>query len=317
MKVISLNEIARKVITPLIDNPELYRVSVKESPSGATIVDCGVEQLGSVGAGIIFSRACLSGLGEVEIIEKNYSSFSLPAVSVTVDHPVEACMASQYAGWAICVDEYFAMGSGPARALFGKEDLFNHIAHKEESSTAVLMLETSTLPDDKVIKHLVSQLGVNPQNLYILAAPTASVVGAIQVSARIVETSIHKLHEVGFKLDTVLHGVGFAPVAPIACDDLQAIGRTNDCILYGGMSCLTLDCDEEYLVENLEKIPSSHSSDHGRTFDELFKKYGDFYKIDPMLFSPAVIQINNTRTGSFHTSGEFLPELLQESFGLK
>ena len=53
MKVISLNEIARKVITPLIDNPELYRVSVKESPSGATIVDCGVEQLGSVGAGIM------------------------------------------------------------------------------------------------------------------------------------------------------------------------------------------------------------------------------------------------------------------------
>jgi methenyltetrahydromethanopterin cyclohydrolase len=315
MKAISLNETAREAIAPLLNRPELYRVSVKKTTTGATIVDCGVEQKGSFGAGIIFSKACLSGLAEVVMVEKNYAGMGLPAVSVSVNHPVEACMASQYAGWALCLDKYFAMGSGPARALYGKEELFNDISHKEESDFAVLMLETGELPGDDVIEYLVSKLGVEPQGLYVLAAPTASIVGSVQVPARIVETSMHKLHEIGFKLDTVIHGVGFAPVPPIASNDLKAIGRTNDCVLYGGLSCLTLDCDEDYLVENLEKIPSSASKDHGRTFYELFKEYGDFYKIDPMLFSPAVIQINNIRTGTYHTCGEFSPELLKKSFG--
>ena len=44
-----------------------------------------------------------------------------PAVQVASDDPVLACMASQYAGWQVSVGKYFAMGSGPMRAAYGKE----------------------------------------------------------------------------------------------------------------------------------------------------------------------------------------------------
>ena len=42
-----------------------------------------------------------------------------PLVQVVTDHPVRACLASQYAGWAIKEGKYFAMGSGPMRAAAG------------------------------------------------------------------------------------------------------------------------------------------------------------------------------------------------------
>ena len=44
----------------------------------------------------------------------------IPVVQVVTDHPVQSCLASQYAGWAISEGKYFAMGSGPMRAVRGR-----------------------------------------------------------------------------------------------------------------------------------------------------------------------------------------------------
>ncbi|MCP4814729.1 MAG: methenyltetrahydromethanopterin cyclohydrolase, partial [Planctomycetaceae bacterium] len=38
-------------------------------------------------------------------------------------------------------------------------------------------------------------------------------------------------------------------------------------------------------------------------------------KIDPLLFSPAAVQLVNVETGNSHHFGAVCPEVLQQSFG--
>ncbi len=61
----------------------------------------------------------------------------------------------------------------------------------------------------------------------------------------------------------------------------------------------------------IANVPSSSSGDHGQPFAKVFKQYEyDFYKVDPLLFSPAVVTIHNLRSGRTWTSGRVEPEIL-------
>jgi methenyltetrahydromethanopterin cyclohydrolase len=65
-------------------------------------------------------------------------------------------------------------------------------------------------------------------------------------------------------------------------------------------------------------VPSSASPDHGRPFAEIFARYDhDFYRIDPMLFSPASVLISNADTGSVFKYGNIEESILAESFATK
>ncbi len=142
--------------------------------------------------------------------------------------------------------------------------------------------------------------------------------GTIQVVARSVETALHKLHELKFDVNQVVSGYGVAPLPPVATDFVQAIGRTNDAILYGGKVTLWVRADDELLEHIGSKVPSSASNDHGAPFAEVFARYnGDFYKIDPLLFSPAEVEFRNLKTGRCHRFGKTEPALLRKSFGLE
>ena len=225
-------------------------------------------------------------------------------------------MASQYAGWELKGDGFFAMGSGPMRAAAGREELFETIGHTEKPPEAVGVLECAKLPPEDVCRDLAEKCGVAPEQLTLLLAPTSSQAGTVQVVARSVETSLHKLFELGFDLARVESGIGTAPLPPVAADDLTGIGRTNDAMLYGGKVTLYVRGDDESLEAIGPKVPSSASADHGQPFAQLFEHYEhDFYKIDPLLFSPAVVRFVNLDSGRLHHFGHTLPRVIHESFG--
>ncbi len=165
--------------------------------------------------------------------------------------------------------------------------------------------------------YIAEKSNVPPENLFILVAPTACLVGSIQISARVVETGLHKLHELKFPLDAVISGYGTCPVAPVAKNDLKAMGITNDCILYGGQTRYFVDCEDSDIADIIEDVPSSASRDYGLPFYETFKKYDkDFYKIDPNLFSPAEIFVNNVKTGNAFHAGGINKDVLKKSLKL-
>ncbi len=286
---------------------------------GAQVIDCGIDVRGGLEAGRRLAEICLAGAGDVQIVPgDNLAAIAAggPRVVVRTDRPVAACMAAQYAGWQISRDGYFAMGSGPMRAAAAKEELFQHIGCVEHTDVAVGVLETAKLPAPEVCRYIAQECRVAVERLTLLVAPTASLAGTVQVVARSVETALHKLHELRFDLHRVVSGFGSAPLPPVAADDLAGIGRTNDAVLYGGDVTLWVTGDDHSLQEIGPLVPSSASPDHGAPFVEIFERYGrDFYRIDPRLFSPAVVTLMNLDTGRSFRYGSLAPEVLRKSFG--
>ena len=312
--MISVNERAAEILRRMMAQAEVLGVAVHTLSNGATVIDAGINVPGSFAAGKLFAEACLGGLGEVEFTRLSFPSpptlggieggLWLPGVSVRVEHPAIACMAAQYAGWAVKRGKFFAMGSGPARALYAGEELFERLSYRDQAKVAVLLLEGRKLPGEKVAEHVAGKCGVDAANLLLAIAPTASLVGSVQVAARVVETGLHKLIELGFDVEQIVAGFGTCPLAPVAADDLQAIGLTNDAVLYGGQAYYAVQTGDEALEAIIEQVPSSASRDYGTPFYELFQRYGDFYQIDPLLFSPAEVTFNNIATGrTFHAGG--------------
>ncbi len=312
---LGLNRGAEQVARRMIDKAVPLRIAVIGALGRATVVDCGVAARGGLEAGRLLAETCMAGLGQVDLLPGNSELWSGPTVAVRSDMPVAACMASQYAGWKVQHGKFFAMGSGPMRAAAGKEELFNKIGHREQADMAVGVLESRKLPPDDVLASLADACSVVPERLTLLVAPTASQAGGVQIAARSVETALHKLLELGFDLVRVESGFGTAPLPPVARDDLAAIGRTNDAILYGGEVTLWLHGDDESLQEIGPKVPSSASADYGQPFAEIFKHHGgDFYEIDPLLFSPAVVTFVNLETGNSFRFGHTLPRVIHRSF---
>ncbi|MFV1964908.1 MAG: methenyltetrahydromethanopterin cyclohydrolase [Pirellulaceae bacterium] len=312
---VHLNERAWKRCDQMVAQAAPLRVSVMRDESGARLIDCGIHAPGGLEAGLTLSEICLANLGRVRMVPGNPALWPGPAITVTTDHPVAACMASQYAGWQVAGEKFFAMGSGPMRARRGREPLFHAIGIQDEASCAVGVLESRQLPPGDVCHHIAEECRLGPERLTLLVAPTASLAGSVQVVARSVETALHKMHEIGFDLQRVVSGFGVAPLPPVAADDLSGIGRTNDAVLYGGEVTLWVRGDDQSLSELGPRIPSSASPDHGQPFGEIFQRYDrDFYKIDPMLFSPAVINLVNLDSGRSHRFGATSSEVLSRSF---
>lgn len=310
-----LNERAWAIADGLVARAAELRIAVQTLPSGARVLDAGVNALGGYGAGIALAELCMGGLGHVSFNELDIGGMPFPGVQVWTDHPAVAHMASQYAGWAISVGKYFAMGSGPLRAHVRVEkELFDKLGYAETAVRGVLVFEGRTIPTDEVVAFVSEKSGLAPSQITIAIAPTASIAGGTQVVARILETGLHKMEVLGFDVRRVVTGIGTAPLPTLAKNDLRAIGRTNDCILYGGRASFVVDATDDELTDLAARLPASASNDYGTPFYETFKRYdGDFYKIDKLLFSPAEVWLTSATTGRTFHGGLLNAEVLRRS----
>ncbi len=312
-----LNQRALELVEVICGRAAELDIDVHRLPGGGRVFDFGVDAAGGLTAGLELAKVCMSGFGDVSIVPGEIGGTGWPHVLVTTDHPVAACLLSQYAGWQIRVEKFFAMGSGAMRAAAAREELFDKLDYKETPRQTVGVLESRVLPDDAVIELIAEQSAVAPRMTVLLVAPTSSQAGNLQVVARSVETALHKLFELNFDVARIAGGYGTAPLSPVAADDLAGIGRTNDAILYGSRVTLWVNGDDDSLAEIGPKVPAVASECFGKPFLEIFEDAGrDFYGIDPNLFSPAEIVFQNLDTGRVHKFGETAPDVLRKSFGL-
>jgi methenyltetrahydromethanopterin cyclohydrolase len=312
---LSLNDRAGALADALAQDADALRVAVEQLDGGARVIDCGSAVPGGLEAGRRFAEITMGGLGSVAFAPVVVGGRSLPGLTVVTDHPALACLGAQYAGWQVKRDGYFAMASGPGRALIRAEDLYDDLDVDEHASAAVLCLETRDAPPDELASWIADRAGVRPLDLTLLFAPTASLAGGVQVAARIVETALHKLHEIDFDIRRVVSGYGTCPLPPVAKDDGAAIGRTNDAVLYGGQVELTVDAPDDELDAIVERVPSSSSKDHGEPFGRVLEAADwDFYKIDPLLFSPAEVRLVSVASGRSFEAGSVDLDVLERSF---
>ena len=318
--MISVNEYGIDVFEEMMDNSEELQVGILELDNGTTIIDAGVEETGGFEAGLYVSRICMADLADIRFSTFDLGTISCPAIELTTDHPIIACMASQFAGWSISVKKFFGMGSGPARALsLNPKELYEKIGYEDDTPEAVLVLESSVIPDEEVTAKIAADCKVDSEDLYIVVAPTASIAGSVQIAARGIETGIHKFESIGFDINSITHGYGIIPISPIVGNDVECMGSTNDCIIYCGRMSYTIDYDNvEELKDYVKKVPSHTSKDYGQPFYKTFKAAGfDFYKVDAGMFAPAEVTVNEINSGKTFTCGKINTDVLLESFGLE
>jgi len=312
----SVNKLAEPLVRSLKENTDSLRLSVSRLENGTAIVDAGINVPGGLEAGCRIAEICMGGLGNVTMrsttnLLDNWSWY----VDVRSSHSVIACLASQYAGWKLSNGNFNALGSGPGRAMGSKEPLFDELKYRDKTDTACLVIESDIMPPLEVAENIANNCGISASKLTLIMTPTSSLSGCVQIVSRVLETALHKVHELEFDVMKVTDGAGSAPVCPPSPDFMTAMGRTNDAILFAGQVHLYVDADDSNTEQLANELPSSTSKDYGKPFGEIFKDVNyDFYKIDPMLFSPARVSVTSVKTGNTFHAGKLDKDLLDKSF---
>jgi methenyltetrahydromethanopterin cyclohydrolase len=311
----SINALSNPLVQQLIKNADTLQIGVFTHEAGCVIIDAGIQHAGCTEAGRLIAKICMGGLGEVKLDDSANVAAWPASIHVQSQNPVLACLASQYAGWSLQHEKFFSLGSGPARAIAQREELFKELGYKDSAESTVLVLETDKIPPAAVIEKICNDTKVKPENLTLILTPTTCVAGVVQIVGRVLEVALHKAHTVHFPLTNIVSGNGVAVLPPVSKDFMTAMGRTNDAILFGGYVELNVKCTDAEAEKLAKELPSNASKDYGKTFAEVFKFYNmDFYQIDPLLFSPARVLINNLETGNHFTGGEFNQALIEKSF---
>jgi methenyltetrahydromethanopterin cyclohydrolase len=316
---ISVNERAAKLVARLVADAAELRIGVGRGELGETLIDSGSQSLGSIAAGLRIAEICTGGLAEVHLAPSHVTPHWPWMIVVQSSQPVIACLASQYAGWRLSLKEggssFFALGSGPARALARREQLFEVLTYVDSAARAVLVIESNGPPPAKIVAEVARDCRVKPEDLTIIFTPTQSLAGSTQIIARTLEVALHKTHELHFPLERVVEGIGAAPLCPPHPDFVTAMGRANDAIIFAGQVQLFVTGPASEARSLASRLSSKASRDYGRPFAEIFKAVkGDFYAIDPMLFSPAKITVTALETGESFQSGDIDLDLLDASF---
>jgi len=316
----SVNRLSAPMVAKLLADADQLRIGVRKLANGATLIDAGIDHPGGMEAGRRVAEICMGGLGQVSFTSGGVADRWPVTIHVHATDPVLACLGSQYAGWSLSHAEgkgaFQALGSGPARALAQKEPLYKDLDYKDMCDSACLVLEVDGPPPDALVDKIARECGVEADALTLILTPTRSLAGSTQVVARVLEVAMHKTHELKFPLSHVVDGIGSAPLAPPAPDFIKGMGRTNDAILFAGQVQIYVRGEDAAARQLAEQPPSSASNDYGRPFAEVFKAYEyDFFKIDPMLFSPARISVTALESGRTFHAGEIDLKLLEASFG--
>lgn len=321
----SVNKLTGPLVQELIDNADKLRLDIQTLDNGCTIIDAGINVPGGIEAGRIITEISLGGLGTVSLAHSSYTDNWPITVNVHTSNPVLACLGSQYAGWSLAHEKYFALGSGPARAMATKEkegqvvpveDLYKELDYRDEAATATLVIENDAIPPLEIVEKIAKACAVDFDKLTIIVTPTSSLAGGVQVVGRVLEVAMHKAHELHFPLENIVDGMGSAPFCPPHPDFVQAMGRTNDAILFAGQVHIFVKGSDEEAEKLANALPSSTSKDYGKPFAQVFKdaKY-DFFKIDGMLFSPASVIVTAVESGNSFRAGKLDNDLLNQSFG--
>ena len=319
MPGVSVNALAGALVDRMIADSAILRISARRGVLGHLLIDAGQTVLGSVEAGTRIAEICMGGLGHVTISQSEATRPWRWGLVVTSSNPVLACLGSQYAGWSLNYGEgdnaYRVLGSGPGRAIVQKEGIFAELGYRDHGGRAIFVLEAPSPPPEGLVEKIADDCQLKPKDLVFIYAPTQSIAGTVQIVARVLEVALHKAHELDFPMERIVDGVATAPLAPPGGDLLTAMGRTNDAIIYGGHAQLFVTGPASDAEDLAILLPSQSSRSYGRPFREIFDSVmGDFYAIDPMLFSPASVTITAIESGKSFHAGQINAALIDASF---
>ena len=310
----SINRTAIELVDEALDFAGELDVVGYELDNGATVVDFGIDAAGGVEAGLLLAEIQTAGLANLRTRMGDLAGAPRQYVELSTDHPAVALLCSQKAGWEVTTESGFeGLGSGPARALVGRETEFERVGYYDSAEFATLAIESTTLPDEEVAEQVAEMAEVHAEGVFLPTFATGSTAGSVTTAARAAELAVFRLLEIGYEPTDVLHASGSAPLAPPTRDETEAMGRTNDALAYGGEVHLQVARDDDRFGE----IVSTASEEYGTPFVDVFEDADwDFYDVPESVFAPAQVTVDVV-DGPVYTVGETDEELLAESFGYR
>jgi methenyltetrahydromethanopterin cyclohydrolase len=319
--VFSVNQKAVAIVkNQIIPNIEELNCEMHILANGARVIDMGVSAPGGYVAAKLFVDATIGGLGQVQYGTFSNEKLVLPSIDVYIDHPQEACLSSQFSGWKLPGEGFPGninpIGSGPARAI-ARNDIFSQAwGYQDRHHETVFAAQTQILPDETMAETVAEACGIRPENVYILAARTGSLVGSIQVCSRTVEASIWRLYRKDFDISKIISGSGTCPLPPPVFDEFLGMDRVNTALLYGVTVRYIVNCRDEEIEAVIDKAPFNASKRFGERFADIFEEgKRDFYLVDKDIHTVARYEMVNWATGNSFSAGEIRVDMLRESFG--
>jgi methenyltetrahydromethanopterin cyclohydrolase len=313
----SLNQAAVEIIKDVIARADEYQIRTWKADCGSTLVDMGLDCPGSWKAGQAFVEAGFGGMGKATYGKFEIGRFTVPSIDVWVDHPVLAVVASQAGCWELGTGELAMIGSGPARAVALADRWSGHGYRDTKATEVVVQLQTHRVPSDDLCRTVAEACHVSPEQVYVVFAPTACLVGAIQVASRTVEQVMIKLFLRGFDIHSVKHGFGTAPVAPLVKNEVEVMGRANDALFYGATTVLYADAPDNVIEPIVKDFCFDVNSGEfwGMPFASIFERFHhNWFEVPDLVDSPAKLIINSLQTGHSFVGGQINLQVLSRSY---
>lgn len=314
----SVNEAAAELLErEVIPDAERLNIQVLRLKNGAVVLDMGVHAKGGFRAGKYFAEVGMGGLGCLRYMRLKLERYWVPGLQVTTENPAVCEMSSYVARTKVAWRGGWQVISGPVRAVIGADDFAQSVSYRDPNPRKVVAgVQTEVLPDETLAEGIGAACGVSPDRLYIMAARTGCMVGAVQVCARNVEQSLPTVYDRGFSMEQIVEGNAVTPIVCVTDDEAVAYGRVNDCLIYGQETNLTVRCQDEEIAAMLDDIPFSKNRDvYGTPFQELFRRCGDSWANVPRDWdAPCKINFTNCATGHSFTTGRISPQVLERDF---
>jgi methenyltetrahydromethanopterin cyclohydrolase len=314
----SLNKNAKCLLKEkVIPFAENLRIGVTKLSNGATVLDMGIEYPGGWLAGKYFTEVALGGLGQLSFGKMKLKNYIVPTVRVKATYPVISEMAAHVAMMKLPYRGRIVTISGPIRSITGTDIYVRSVDYKDTSTdVAVACIQTEELPDEDLTNAIANEVGIKADNLFVLAARTGTIVGAIQVCARNIEQTLPALLDVEFPMSAIVEATGAAPVVSIVDNEEIAYGRVNDCLIYGQETNLYVRCDDRQITEILDNLTFIKNKDiYGTEFQKIFNICEkDWAKVPRHWDAPCKVNFINLSTGNVFSSGKIGYDVLEKSF---
>lgn len=315
----SLNNMAAKIVEEeIIPNAEALNVDVFRLSNGATVIDMGVKAKGGWKAAKLFTDTCMGGMGELVYQSMYVGNHIIPTVSIQIDRPDVTQLGAHIAGLYVPYHGRYQPVSGPLRAITGTDHWAERVTYRDtEAKKAVGHLQITTLPDEELAETICQRINMDPKDLYLIPSATSTVVGSVQIVARNLEQTFATLGDhLDFPINSIVQGIGFAPVISIEDDEIVAMGRVNDGLIYGQESTVYIDCEDDDILRFADKLPMcKNDTVFGIPFEEMFRESGcDWAKVPRDWDAPCKINFLNIRTNHFFPIGMLHYGVLERDF---
>lgn len=314
----SVNEAAARIIEQeVLPKADRLNIVVRTLNNGAIVLDMGIQAKGGFRAGKYFAEIGMGGLGKLTYGMIQLDNYLVPGLRVFTENPGVCEMSSYVAATKVSWKGSVQVVSGPVRSICGSDAFARAMDYRDpEPRKAVAGVQTTEMPDEELAEEIASACGTSAKRLYIMAARTGCMAGAVQVCARNVEQALPTVYDRGFTMSQILEGNAATPLVCVVDDEAVAYGRVNDCLIYGQETNLTVRCRDEEILAMLDEIPfSKNTAIYGRPFQELFAECKNNWAYVPRDWdAPCKINFFNAVTGNSYTTGKIGNQPLERAF---